>query len=247
MNPKHTIRSSRRNDGRPDSPIVRKGVLAIVLCACILSSACRKTETCFEVIAFADEDNPERISENFEPGSFAMDARGQWDIVFAISPTQAYPSDMGSIETAPETSDGDSPDAAADVPEHGEEDLWWSQTIHIHLFWKPRPGRTYAESSQTNATIVYCIMTNYGIVKYEGAGFVYFKHSRDGKKITGKIESSTLYPSHFVGEPADVFGRCRLDGTFTALEDRRAVVEVQRKLRKRLGRPTMTPPVEIKP
>ena len=174
---------------------------------------CAPKETRFEVVSFKDAARQDRYSEKFPSGSFAVNAHRDYTITFELEP--------------PSRSDELAFSAPTDET---------SQVIRLEVFWKPRPGTTYAESSQTDANLSYCLISGRHAITYEGAGFVYFSRSYDGKTIHGKIESGTLVPVHFVGEPNDLFGPCHLRGSFIAREDRRKVVAAQHKLERHRGR-----------
>lgn len=193
---------------------------AIVLCVV----GCRSTDTKFQVVTFRDPNHPETLTERFDGGgSFTLNADGNYHIVFEIPPTLIQP------ELSDESDSSEHPQTALPV--------WASQFIHIEVFWRARPGTTYAESTQTNANILYCVITGEDAISYEGAGFVYVALSRDGNRLGGTLESSTLFPARFAKDPRDLFGPCRVTGTFQATRDRREVVTVQRTLRRLLGPP----------
>ncbi len=101
----------------------------------------------------------------------------------------------------------------------------------------PRPGITYAESTQTNADIIYCLQRGDDVITYEGAGFVYFRTADGGRTVRGRIESATLSPARRNGAPQDYFGPCQLTGSFTARLNRPAVVAAQRAVRRLVGPP----------
>jgi hypothetical protein len=209
---------------------------------CAAALGCRSTPTQFEILSFRRPQAPEHLSERFDPGCFALNAHGNCDIVFEIPPTLI---DLGDPE--PEASDETTEGADDTSPPPADREVWMSQTIHINVFWHPRPGKTHAESTQTDATILYSLMTGRDVITYEGAGFVYFKRSRDGMTIKGRIESSDLTPQRRVNWPHDVFGPCRIRGTFTARKDRRQVVSIMKKLRRRLGSRASTSSGAAKP
>ena len=189
-----------------------------LLCLIALAAAgCQPVVTRFEVLSFKNELQQDRFTEQFPPGSFSITAHRDFTITFELRP---------EVNIEPTTS-APSDDA--------------SQLVRIEVFWKPRPGTTFAESSQTNANLSYCLISGRHAVTYEGAGFVYFTRSSDGKTLTGKIESGTLVPVHFAGEPNDLFGRCHLKGTFIAHEDRRKVVAAEHKLEHFKGRALPNP------
>lgn len=193
---------------------------AIVLCV----AACRPADTKFRVVTFRDPNHPETLTERFDGGgSFTVNADGNYHIVFEIPPTLIQPelSDDSDSSTHPQQA----------LP------VWASQFIHIEIFWRALPGTTYAERTQTNANILYCVITGDDAISYEGSGFAYLDLSRDGKRLGGTLESSTLFPARFAKAPRDLFGPCRVTGSFQATRDRREVATVQRTLRRLLGPP----------
>lgn len=193
-------------------------------------AGCSPTETRLEIQSFKNPEAAERFAERFDRCSFAVNAQNNWDIVFEIQPTlirMPVPSTGSPTSTSRPASDRDT--SADEVP--------MSQMIHVHVFWRPVPGTTYAESTQTNATIVYCVSTGRNSIAYKGAGFVYFTPSRDGLTIEGQIESSDLVPTDYVNEPVDLFGPCRIEGSFIARQQRGHVVAILQRLRKTIGPP----------
>ncbi len=218
-----TRRRRTESDSRP-----RCGIrcAAIVLAVLVALCGCRKQETRFDIYSTGDRDNPELFTEFFEPGAFSISGLNNWRIVFEM------PEVMIQVEEP--TAEGQS-DGAAGEPT--VRNVPMAQYVQIEVFWQPLPGTTYAESSQINASIVYCLVTASDAISYEGAGFVYFSQSRDGETIEGRIESATLVPVRRAGSPRDIFGPCRLNAEFTAEKDAARVVSVVRRLQKLLGRP----------
>ena len=197
--------------------------------ACLVAAAmltgCQETQTRFELISFRDPNRPEVLTEtDFQPGAFSINARRNYDIVLESRPQ--------IVPVAPAAADTESADL--DEPEASQLGIRMTQLIHIEIFWNPRPGTTFAESSQTNANITYCVTVGSEAVSYEGAGFVYIEMSRDGTRIEGWIESATLAPARPRARRIDPLGQCRLTGCFTAVESRRRVIEVQKRLRRLL-------------
>jgi hypothetical protein len=150
---------------------------------------------------------PKPLAERFDEALCSTDSRGEWDIVLhSLHPAQRDP--RQSIE----------------------------QILHLSLFWKPVPGTTYVESSQTNALMTYALLSGPTAISYEGAGFVYLTQDRSGG-ISGRIESGTLSPTRRVGEPNDLLGTCKLTGEFKGRIDRSRVSELTSLLGQRLGPP----------
>ena len=175
---------------------------------------CAKAPNRFEILSFKDQSEQNLYAEHFPDGSFAVNAHKDTTIVFSIAPEQLN----RSLAEPPR----------ADLESQAQPE----QIVRVHVFWKPRPGTSYADSTQTDADIAYCLITGRNSISYEGAGFVYFTRSKDGKSMTGQIESSILVPAHVIGQPNDLFGPCHVKGHFTAREDRKTVVEVEQRLQR---------------
>ncbi|HKQ46617.1 MAG TPA: hypothetical protein VJZ71_00945 [Phycisphaerae bacterium] len=197
------------------------------LVSLLIVGGCQSPVTQFEVVSFRST-APEVYREQFDAGYYCVNADHNWMFVFEIEPVQVpvTPEVVGE-SAATQPSDASAPD----------QELWMSQVLQVEVFWKAQPGTSFAERSQTNANIVYCLTTGAGSITYEGAGFVWFAPSMDKKSMRGNIESATLYPARTVKEPPDLFGPCRLTGEFTAVEDRKRVVEKMREVRRRVGPP----------
>lgn len=201
-----------------------------ICCVFVVFTGCRQIETRFDVLSFKNPTSPELFTERFGTGACSQDARKNWDLVFEIPS-----SEVELLRPA-----GGPQAAASSMPVESQgqmraEKIRMSQYVHIHVFWRPVPGTTYAESTQTNASIIYCLMTGTDAISYEGAGFVYFTESMDGKTLSGQIESSALVPARTAGQPADLFGPSQLKGCFVASKDRKRVVSVLQNLRRTLG------------
>lgn len=179
----------------------------------LLNVGCAPVQTRFEIESFKDPTSPERFQEAFEDGYFTVDARGTCTFMFEIPPTYV----------------------AAPTTQPDEQPIRTSQLLRIEMMWQPRPGDTFAESSQTNANIRYCLTTGKNSISYDGAGFVSCTRSRDGQTITGTVESSSLQPAQFRNDPRDLFGPCRLTGTFSATLNRAKLIELTQRMRKSIG------------
>ncbi len=131
---------------------------------------------------------------------------------------------------ATDNNDSDSGTADDDIP-MVEEQVYIAQLLHIEMLWQPRPGKTYAERTQTDAGITYCLQRGGDRARYEGAGFVYFTLEDDGRTIVGEIESATLYPAGATDESVAVLGPCRIRGPFVATLSANGVMSVKRRIR----------------
>lgn len=117
-----------------------------------------------------------------------------------------------------------------------------SQIILLDMCWQPRPGRTLAEQTMTDATIKYALLSGPHATSYEGAGFVSFTEDSRSGELRGRIESGHLARRRTRGNPVDVFGgQARLTGEFIARRSAIEVANLQREVNLALGPPTMSP------
>jgi len=222
-------------------------ILLIVAPVAILPAGCEPKTTCFRVTAFAEDGNGELFVENFPDGSFTKNALGNYKLAFELPPRRMRirPPENSKKSTPPSNDDASiettasNPDASPDIvanqpatapPTDVPEEVYIAQFVLIDLLWHPEPGTTFAESTQTNAGLTYCLVRGGDTVRYDGAGFVYFRLDRDGRTMTGRVESATLYPSKTTSDSIDVLGPCRLTAEFVAHKNARGVTDVQRKL-----------------
>ena len=226
----------RARDGLIKKGLARssiRGVQFHLTAAVLCFAGCSQWETRFEVTTFGEAGGATGFTEpRFEEGSFRVDARKNYVMVFEVPPEWvSVESDDPQEGTAP----NDAMVTSDQSPLHDE--VLMSQIIQVEVFWRPLPGRTYAQRTQTNANILYCLIRGESSISYEGAGFVYFEPSRDGNSVEGRIESAELFPTRFTKDPIDLFGPCHLTGSFRAVENKRQVATIRQQLRKLLGPP----------
>jgi hypothetical protein len=99
--------------------------------------------------------------------------------------------------------------------------------LNLHVFWPPRPGKTPAESSTTDAVVQYVVATELGAAVYEGTGFVYGPVERQGT-LELDLESSQLRLTSRTGNMPDVLGPARLTGKLIAKHDEPLAADRQR-------------------
>lgn len=216
----HTRQAVRRSRVRAE------GLASWIATTCVALCGCHATPNQIEILSFKQVDAPVRYAETFERSHYCRDAHGNWLIVMEIPPEW--------VEGGPEDEKGRANSNA--------QSGWNSQMVHVEVFWVPHPGRTHAESTQTNAAITYYLVTPGGVFSYEGAGFVYFQPPRPGKPLVGQIESGSLLRAKDVKDTDDLFGPCRLRGSFTAQEDRRIVFGALNEIKRTRARPTAPEP-----
>lgn len=190
------------------------GFLLSFLCM-VSANGCGRHATDLQIESFQTVPS-QTYSEQFENGFYAVDSNSNWDLVFEVPPTWREPSSQPTS-------------APADQP--AQE--WTSQLLYIKIFWTPNPGRTYAESTQTNCSISYYLLTGRKIMCYEGTGFAYFRPPKAGKPFIGRLESASLHPADHSEGAYDLFGLCRLKGSFVAANDMAKVANSLLTIRRR--------------
>jgi hypothetical protein len=105
-----------------------------------------------------------------------------------------------------------------------------TQLLYVHLFWRPRPGKTFADKTNSNATIRYAIVTDSGVAVYAGTGFVYPKRKRFGSDVVATLERARLRLESLVGQAPELLGEARLTGKLVARQDPNLTMDVRREL-----------------
>ena len=142
---------------------IDRGGFAFAILLAITLVGCNKSVTQLRIESHRPPNPPAILSERFPEAWFAWDAHGNVDLI------------LKSVE--PSALDGD-----------GQ----LLQVFWARMFWKPVPGTTYAERTQTNANFGYAILDLDRTVSYEGAGFIYMSLNQAQTTMSGSIESGTL-------------------------------------------------------
>lgn len=116
------------------------------------------------------------------------------------------------------------------------------QIIVLRSYWKPFPGRTYANDSMLNANLCYVLIKGDSAISYEGGGFFQYTEKNGGEVITGKLECGDLQPLRRVGGDLSTFERARISGKFKARRDDRRTTQIINRIDYLLG-----PPPRIEP
>ena len=120
------------------------------------------------------------------------------------------------------------------VHESSEETGEISQLLDIHMFWRPRPGKTFDNASSIDATLRYAILTDQGAAIYAGTGYVYVKKIR-GEKLKIELEGGRLQLTAHDGTAPEILGAARIIGELTALPDSGLAMELRREIDLRAG------------
>ena len=170
------------------------------------AGGCRTPVTQLHILALRDPSMPRQYYSRFDESSYRFDALGNLDLV--LRGMNESSTDTGELIT---------------------------EVVHVHVFWKPIPGRTFANASMTNAKITYAITTEAVAMLYEGGGFLSFKLGRNKESMKGRLESAQLAPARRRGNARDLFGPAQVTGTFSATRNPRQVVRILNELRNQTG------------
>jgi hypothetical protein len=184
----------------------------------LAAAGCRPPVTKLRVESHRPGEPPRELVETFDTCAFYWNNRGDLDLVLRRRQPSAVEADAEMVQ------------------------VFWA-----HVLWKPVPGTTYAERTQTNATFVYALLDADRAISYEGAGFLYLTLDRSERTLTGAVESGTLAPVRRSGDAVDLLGQCLISGEFEARRDARTVVATLEELRRRLGPPPRYQPQESGP
>lgn len=118
-------------------------------------------------------------------------------------------------------------DIAGRVTEpNGEQRL-----IHLHLYWKPVPSKTFDHSSSVDAVIRYAIVTPTGAAVFKGCGYVYPQERRFAEGMIARVESGQLKMTDQVGDaPPEDAGPTGIAGDLLAREDAAAAMRIVREI-----------------
>ncbi len=194
-------------------------VMLIPLLLCLLAG-CRLPDSEVRLVSYKDREFPEPYGIRFTDCTYRTEPTGDYHIVARVA-REPGDSNSGAI----------------------------TQYMHIHLFWKPRPGRTFVNRSTIDATLRYVIVTDAGTVEYSGTGFVYPKHPRRSDKLIAEIESARLKVASLVGEPTEMLGDSRLTGVLVATFDPSRTLDLLHEMNLHAAGQGATsgPPAEPKP
>jgi len=105
-----------------------------------------------------------------------------------------------------------------------------TEYLHVHVYWNPRPGKTFADSSQSDATLRYVVVSEEGASFYTGTGFVSLDGRRSGGALPVRLENGWLRLEQQVGQPPDVVGDAQLEGSLIARPEANRALDLQREM-----------------
>lgn len=162
-------------------------------------AACQPKVTRLRITDLAQPDQPQQLFEQFDQSVFGRDEDGNVRIVLR----SVVPSRIDPRQTV-------------------------EQLVLIKSRYRPVPGQSPVEATMINASIHYVIATGPSTAAYEGAGFLSYSISRDGKTLIGRIESGQIGISSESGRRALPFGRSQISGELIATNDPRTCARLIR-------------------
>ncbi len=188
---------------------MRKRRRILILAAGLIAAAgmgCTMTSNRMRLVNYVQPNQPEELYQNFSQGTFTKNSFGEYELL---------------LENTEPIAQGES--------------RILRQAIYATTIWDPIPGRTYAESSQINAKIMYIVdvdecedstvisQKSGKVLCYRGSGFISYQIDRTGNVLTGTIENAMLQPTHKYSHPR--LGTFELSGNFRLVRDDAAISE----------------------
>ncbi len=180
----------------------------VVAVAASLPLGCAPRPLELHLTAYRQPDAPIHLVEPFDACWYAADSGGNWDILWYAT----RPSEL-------------------------ESDGRLLHLLHARVLWRPVPGSTHVNRTQTNARLTYALIDVDRAISYEGSGFVFLRPDRTGETVDGEIESGWLAAARRQGDAPDPLGQCLVRGSFRAQRRPARVVAHLAELRQRLGPP----------
>ncbi len=102
------------------------------------------------------------------------------------------------------------------------------QLLHVQVLWVPLAGNTPMDSSATNASIRYVVISNGEVGVYSGAGFAEPDDDLDSDRVWVTLADATLQLQESTAGFHDLLSPAQLSGSFTATRDEQKARQVNR-------------------
>ncbi|MCZ6835777.1 MAG: hypothetical protein O7G85_08390 [Planctomycetota bacterium] len=93
------------------------------------------------------------------------------------------------------------------------------QIVHVEMIWSPKAGSTPMDSSATNASIRYVVISHGEVGIYIGAGYAIPSGDLQGSSVTLSIRDASLRLGESTPGFIDLLGPAQISGQFTATRD----------------------------
>jgi hypothetical protein len=111
----------------------------------------------------------------------------------------------------------------------GDAESGASEWIELRIYWRPRPGKTAANASMTNALVTYAVQVGDGLTVYRGTGFVSIGKRKNSDQLIFDLRRADFEAPITLGK-APLDKRMRIKGTLLASEDSQSVSRLRREL-----------------
>lgn len=211
--------------------LTRSRILLVLASLALLCAGCTTSAKTLQLTSYKDAYFPQDFDLHLDECVFYRDAGGDLHIC-----GRSQRPVLLSAET-----DADSPyrhagdvqpvdEPAGDARAQKAEADFVEQLLHIHIFWRPRPGKTHANPTTTDAIMRYGIVTGTGAALYTGTGFAYPKLKSRGKRLAVDVESARLALANDIGDAPTLLGPTRVQGRIVARERSATVIDIRREL-----------------
>lgn len=93
------------------------------------------------------------------------------------------------------------------------------QIVHLHMFVRPKPGRTPIEGTAASCTVRYIVLARGEIGVYDGAGFLQPGWAPGSDKFAGGVKQASLRLTRATDRFRDLLGPSQLTLRFSAKQD----------------------------
>lgn len=107
------------------------------------------------------------------------------------------------------------------------------QMLHVHLFWKPRPGWTFTNPTMNDALVRFLVRSGDDATLYSGTGFVSLQPRKLDDGVRVNLERARLDCVAGRDTPTDVLGTARASGRVLSRPDPARAVDLLRTFEQR--------------
>lgn len=111
----------------------------------------------------------------------------------------------------------------------GESTQPVEQWMHVHVYWRPRPGKTVDDPSSLDATLTYVVSSGDTKSSYSGSAFAYPDKARYSDDLILSIEGARMTPAS-APPTGELLGATRVVGKVRAQSDATRSVDLQRQM-----------------
>lgn len=93
------------------------------------------------------------------------------------------------------------------------------QIVHLHMFVRPKPGRTPIEGTAASCTVRYIVLARGEVGVYDGAGFLQPGWAPGSSKFAGGVKQASLRLTRATDRFRDLLGPSQMTLRFSAKQD----------------------------